>query len=85
MLIYTIQQGTVGVSRPKGKLLSAPFLTLVVPNVPHSQTNLTIFQLIPYLTRKDLYPLRSLSNHSTLNHFESLKDSYFRKVYNIPF
>ena len=80
-----IQQGTVGASRPEGKLPGVPFLTLVVPNVPHSQTNLTIFQLTPYLTRKDLYLLRSLSSYSTLNHFESLKDSYFRKVYNIPF
>ena len=37
---YTIQQGTVGVSRPEGKLPGVPFLTLVVPNDPYSQTNL---------------------------------------------
>ena len=30
---YTIQQGTVGVSTPEGKLPSVPFLILVVPNV----------------------------------------------------
>ena len=37
---YTIQQGTVGVSRPKGKIPGVPFLTLVVPSVPHSQIDL---------------------------------------------
>ena len=40
----TIQQGTIGVSRPEGKLPSIPFLTIVVPkiasNKPHSQSNL---------------------------------------------
>ena len=39
---YEIQQGTVGVSRPKGKLLGTPFLTLVALEIPviksHSQT-----------------------------------------------
>ena len=39
-----LQQGTIGVSRPEGKLPGIPFLTLVVPkspsNKPHSQTNL---------------------------------------------
>ena len=39
-----VQQGTVGVSRPGGKLPSIPFLTLAIPkspsNKPHSQTNL---------------------------------------------
>ena len=28
---YTIQQGTVGVSIPEGKLLGVPFLTLDAP------------------------------------------------------
>ena len=37
---YTVQQGIVGVSRPEGKLPGVPFLTFVVPNDPHSQTNL---------------------------------------------
>ena len=40
-----LQQGTVSVSRPEGKLLAVPFLTLVVPKVlinkPLSQTNLS--------------------------------------------
>ena len=39
---YIIQQGTVGVSRPEGKLLGVPFLTLEAPsrnlNLTHNQT-----------------------------------------------
>ena len=41
---YEIQQGIVGVSKPEGKLLDIPFLTLVEPeilvNKSHAQTNL---------------------------------------------
>ena len=49
---YTIQQGTVGVSRPKGRVPGVPFLTHVVPSDPYSQKNLTRFQLIPYYQKK---------------------------------
>ena len=70
---YIIQQGTVGVSRPEGKLPGVPFLTLVVPNVPCSQTNLTKFQF-DSLLNKEKIQLRSLSNHSILNHFEPIED-----------
>ena len=44
MFIMNLQQGTVGLSRPEGKLQGIPFLTLVAPKIPvnksHSQTNL---------------------------------------------
>ena len=43
-MLCILQQGIVGVSRPRGKLPGIPFLTLAIPrspsNKPHSQTNL---------------------------------------------
>ena len=51
-----IQQGTVSVSRPEGKLLGVPFLTLVVPNGSSLTKKLkTRFHLIFYQQRKHLY------------------------------
>ena len=52
---YTIQQGTVGVSRPKGKLPSVPFLTLVVPNDPHSQTNSNKISIESLSVKEDIF------------------------------
>ena len=81
---FIIQQGTIGASRPEGKLPGVPLLTLVVPNNPHSQTNLTKFQLIHYLTKENIFiHPKSLSNHPTLILIDSLEDSYFKKVFNM--
>ena len=52
---YTIQQGTVGVSRPKGKLPGVPFLTLVVPNDPHPQTNLSKISIASLSTKQNIF------------------------------
>ena len=64
---YTIQQGTVGVSRPKGKLLGVPFLTLVVPNISSLTKKLKQDSIDSLPTKeKYLYPSRSLKYSSNI-------------------
>ena len=81
-MICIVQQGTVCVSRPKGKLLGIPFLTLAIPksllNKSHSQTSLKQ-DFIGFLSIKTSLPKMIFRAFLIVILYGSLKSSFHLK------